>query len=235
MPISEVYNKDCVEYMKDVPDGFFDIAIVDIEYGIGASKPSIKPCIVTQKNGDTLSVKQPNYINKLWDFKMSGDEYFNQLFRCSKKQIVFGGNYYGLKGGYLVWDKLNGESDQYGCELAWLSFTKRTDMVYYMWAGMFQGAYCGKDIKKAIRQQGNKELNEARIHPTQKPVILYEWIIMNYASNGDRILDTHMGSQSNRIAAYNNGFDFYGCEIDKDYFDDGNNRFEMFKQKLKLF
>lgn len=95
-----------------------------------------------------------------------------------------------------------------------------------MWAGMMQGVYCGRDIRKALVQQGNKQLNEPRIHPTQKPIALYSWLLQNYAKQGDKIFDSHMGSQSSRIAAYKLGFDYWGCELDKDYFEQGNARFE---------
>ena len=122
------------------------------------------------------------------------------MFRVSKNQIIFGGNYYGLEGGYLVWDKLNGNSDQYDCELAWLSFTKRTDLVYYMWSGMIQGECASRDVRKALRQIGNKRLNEKRIHETQKPIKLYDWIINEYKIKGN-VFDSHLGSGSNRIAS----------------------------------
>lgn len=107
--ISNVYNMDCVEYMKTLPNSFFDWALCDIEYGIGASKPSKKPNIVKQANGNVLAVKNSNYKHSDWDFRKSTPEYFKELFRVSKNQIIFGGNYYGLEGGYLVWDKLNGK------------------------------------------------------------------------------------------------------------------------------
>ena len=213
--ISEVYNIDCIEYMKTIEDGFFDWAICDIEYGIGASKPSKKPNTVKQSNGSILNVKQNNYKHSDWDFKKSTPEYFEQLFRVSKNQIIFGGNYYGLEGGYLVWDKLNGNTDQYDCELAWLSFTKRTDLVYYMWSGMIQGECASRDVRKALRQIGNKKLNEKRIHETQKPVKLYDWIINKYKIKGN-VFDSHLGSGSNRIANELNGNNFYACEIDED-------------------
>lgn len=232
----KLLNTNCMLFMSTVPDKYFDLAVVDIEYNIGASKPSIKPCAVKQKNGSTLYVKQPKYIPKEWDFKKSSDEYLNHLFRISKNQIVFGGNYYGLKGGYLVWDKLNGDSDQFDCELAWLSFTKRTDIVYYLWSGMFQGIYCGKNIQKALIQQGNKALNEIRIHPTQKPIPLYKWLLKNYAKPEYKIIDTHLGSGSSAIAAYDFGInEFVGCEIDTEYFEAALKRFEIHKMQKVLF
>ena len=231
--ISEVYNIDCIEYMKTVEDDFFDWAICDIEYGIGASKPSKKPHTVKQSNGAILNVKQNNYKHSDWDFKKSTPEYFEHLFRISKKQIIFGGNYYGLEGGYLVWDKLNGLTDQYDCELAWLSFTKRTDLVYYMWSGMIQGETPSRDIRKALRQIGNKKLNEKRIHETQKPVKLYDWIINEYKIKG-KVFDSHLGSGSNRIANALNGNEFYACEIDKEKFLAQEKRFKEYLQQPKL-
>ena len=223
--ISETHNTDCLDYMQTIPDQFFDWAVVDIEYCIGASKPAKKPNTVIQSNGNKLNIKQSNYKHSDWDFKKSSPEYFKELFRISKKQIIFGGNYYGLEGGYLVWDKLNGESDQYGCELAWLSFSKRTDIVYYMWAGMMQGEYVGKDLRKALRQKGNKKLNEKRIHETQKPVCLYEWMIDEYEIKG-KVFDSHLGSGSNRIANHNRGNDFYACEIHTEKFNAQELRFQ---------
>ena len=231
--ISEVYNIDCIEYMKTIEDGFFDWAICDIEYGIGASKPSKKPNTVKQSNGYILNVKQNNYKHSDWDFKKSTPEYFEQLFRVSKKQIIFGGNYYGFEGGYLVWDKLNGLTDQYDCELAWLSFTKRTDLVYYMWSGMIQGECASRDVRKSLRQIGNKKLNEKRIHETQKPVKLYDWIINEYEIKGN-IFDSHLGSGSNRIANELNGNNFYACEIDEDKFIAQEKRFKEHLQQTRL-
>lgn len=237
MPISETFNQDCVNYIKALPDNFFDLAFCDIEYGIGASKPSKKPNKAKQKNGTILNVKTKIYTPKEWDFKKQSAEYFTELFRVSKNQIIFGGNYYGLQGGYLVWDKLNGSTDQYGCELAWLSFTQRTDIVYFLWSGMFQGVYCGKNVREALIQQGNKQLNETRIHETQKPVSLYKWALNEYSEklSFKNVFDSHMGSQSLRIACYDMGIDFYGTEIDEEHYINGCSRFEDFKKQLKLF
>lgn len=222
-----LFNTDNMAFMSKVPDKFYELAIVDLEYNIGASKPSIKPNTVVQKNGSSLRIKQPNYKPKEWDFKPSSNEYLNELFRISRNQIIWGGNYYGLSGGYIVWDKLNGESDQFDCELAFCSFNKRTDIVYFLWAGMFQGIYCGKDIRKALIQQGNKQLNEERIHETQKPVALYKWLLKNYAKEGDKILDTHGGSLSIAIACGEMGFDLDACELDPDYFRDSVARVKL--------
>lgn len=228
-------NECNMELMKRFPDNYFDLAIVDLEYGIGASKPSIKPNTVKQKNGQTLSVKQNNYKHKEWDFKKSSPEYFKELFRVSKKQIIWGGNYYGLEGGYLVWDKLNGNTDQFDCELAWLSFSQRTDLVYFMWSGMFHGEKCSQDIREALRQKGDKSQNQKRIHPTEKPIELYKWLLSKYAKQGDKILDTHLGSMSIAIACHDMGFELTGCELDESYFNDGVKRLKThitFNQSL---
>lgn len=228
-PKSITLNMCCIEYMKTLPDDFFDWAICDIEYNIGASRPTKKNRKIKQDNGTYLNVKQSEYKHSDWDDKMSPPEYFIQLFRVSKKQIIFGGNYYGLGGGYLVWDKLNGESDQYGVELAWLSFTKRTDIVYYMWSGMMQGLTASKNVKNALIQIGNKKQNEKRYHETQKPVKLYDFIINEYKVKG-KVFDSHLGAGNNRIANYINGNDFYACEIDESKFMEQEKRFNLFLQ-----
>lgn len=223
---SKAYNCDCLEYMRSLPDNYFDLAIADPPYGIGASKPSKKPSNILQKNGSIMSASVTDFGKKDWDNNIPTQEFFDELRRVSKNQIIWGANYFGLQGGMIVWDKINGNSDQYDCEIAYQSFNKRTDLVHYMWNGMFQGKYCGRDIRQAAVQQGNKALNEKRIHPTQKPVILYEWLLNNYAKKGDRIFDPMMGSQSSRIAAHRLGFDYVGCELDKEYFEKGCSRFD---------
>jgi site-specific DNA-methyltransferase (adenine-specific) len=244
-----ITNEDNMELMARYPDKYFDLAIVDLEFCIGASKPSVKPNIVKQKNGKTLSVKAPNYIGKDWDFQMSSPEYFTELFRVSKNQIIKGGNYYGLPGGYLTWVKLNGTSDQFDSELIWTSFSERTDVFYYMWAGMMQGEYCGKELKKALVQRGNKKLNEERIHPTQTPVPVCKYYLKEFAKEGYKILDTHSGSASLAIACFDFGFELTACELDGDYYNDSIKRIknhvannqslfapeELLTAKLELF
>ncbi len=144
----------------------------------------------------------------------------------SINQIIWGANHFienipnSNSSCWIVWDKINGENDFADCELAYCSFKTAVRKVEFRWHGMLQG-----DMK-------NKE---HRIHPTQKPVALYEWLLHNYAKQGDKILDTHLGSQSSRIAAYKNGFDFTGFELDAEYFEKGNKRFDEFKSQLRMF
>lgn len=193
MPISKVYNMDCMEYMKSIPNNFFDLAVVDPPYGIGINKMVM---------GGRNTVKPDN---RCWDDKIPEDGYFFELFRISKNQIIWGGNYFNLppRRCFLIWDK--GDS-MYGrsfseCEYAWCSFDKSS---------------------RIFKQNPN---DKNRIHPTQKPVSLYAFILKNFAHHGDKILDTHLGSGSSRIAAYKMGFDFYATEIDKEYFDAQELRF----------
>jgi len=232
----QITNEDNMLLMARYPDNYFDLAIVDPPYGIGADKQSIKPILVKQKNGTTLKVKNTNqYTQKNWDNTIPMDKYFNELKRVSKNQIIWGANYFGLIGGYLVWDKLNGDSDQFDCEIAYNSFNNRTDLIYFMWQGMFQGVYCGRDVRKALIQQGNKQLNEKRFHPTQKPVALYKWLLDKYAKQGDKILDTHLGSGSIAIACHDYGFELTACELDKEYYDKAVKRIKNHISQQKLF
>lgn len=230
MPVSEVYNMDNLEYMKSIPNGFFDLAIIDPPYGIGEDGSKNK----SRSNKTNFGSKNTrNTIVKAKDYKpYSGNdscsppqEYWNELMRISKNQIVWGANHFISKipfdsSCWIVWDKENGENDFADCELAWTSFKTAVRKFKFKWQGMLQ-----EDMK-------NKEI---RVHPNQKPVKLYEWLLFNYAKPGDVIFDSHLGSQSSRIAAYNMGFDFYGTELDPDYFKDGCKRFENAKLQLKLF
>jgi len=235
LPPNTFLNADCMEYLPKCPSGYFDLAIVDPPYGIGASKPNKKPEWVLQRNGKLLYVESNKHRQKDWDLAKIPLEYFEELKRVSKHQIIWGENYYGIfAGGRIVWDKLNGESDQYDCEIAYCSMNNRTDIIYYLWQGMFQGVYCGKDILKAMVQQGNKSLNEERIHPTQKPVKLYRWLLKNYAKAGDLILDTHVGSASSLVACKELGFDYVGFEIDKDYYEAASKRVAGAFRKYEL-
>ena len=210
MDKTRAYNIDCMEYMATLPDKVFDLAIVDPPY-MDEFKIIAKDKItkVNQYNLDSLNSKAPN------------EKYFDELLRVSKNQIIWGVNYYKyyLGAGRIVWNKDN--TGLYSdCELAFHSFSNVTRMFTWRWNGMLQQ---------------NMKNKEVRIHPTQKPVALYEWLLINYAKEGDRILDTHLGSGSSRIACHKLGFDFVGCEIDKDYFEAQNERFKLETSQKTLF
>jgi len=225
-------NVDCMEYMRTLPDKAFDLAIVDPPYGIGEDGGKSRSKFVTQKNGNRLYVEDGHYEKTGFDIAPPRQVFFNELFRVSKAQIIWGANYFTLpRAGAIVWDKCNDGSDQSDGEIAFNSLTSRVDIFRYMWRGMMQG----KSISEGTIQQGNKALNEKRIHPTQKPVALYEWLLMKYAKEGWRILDTHLGSGSSRIAAYNLGFEFVGCEIEPTYFQLQEQRFAEHTAQERLW
>jgi site-specific DNA-methyltransferase (adenine-specific) len=213
--ISEVYNMDCIEGMKQYPDNHFDLAIVDPPYGIDGA--------VEIGFGDTKSgrVNRPSkWGQKQWDKERPTKAYFDELKRVSKNQIIFGGNYFAdlLEPSrcWIVWDKMQ-RVDQADAELAWTSFTNSV-RVYQFHCSKLQGFQ-----------------NPNRFHPTEKPISLYGWILGKYAKDGDLILDTHLGSQSSRIAANKAGLDFVGFEIDKEYFDNGNERYNNLISQLRMF
>jgi site-specific DNA-methyltransferase (adenine-specific) len=211
VPSSEVYLEDCVTALKRFNDKHFDLAIVDPPYGnidaIG---------LIDNKKKGKQATKRTNY--KLFENIAPDDEYYCELARVSKNQIIWGGNFLGLCGGVIVWQK-NGTA--FGeAEVAICSTHKSVKVFEYTWNGMIQQ---------------NMKDKEIRIHPTQKPVALYEWILANYAKQNDLILDTHLGSGSSRIAAYKGGFNFVGFEIDQEYYEKQEKRFNDFKSQLRLF
>lgn len=194
------YNMDCMEGMKEFPDKYFDLAIVDPEYGENDA--------IGVLNGNGHLATRKGY--KVFRNIAPSEEYFKELKRISKNQIIWGANYFGISGGYIVWDK---EGTAFGDgEMAFCSMIKSIRFFRYRWNGMLQ-----QDMK-------NKE---HRIHPTQKPVALYRWLLQNYAKQGDRILDTHVGSASSLIAFEKEGFDYVGFELDKDYFRDATKRLKQ--------
>jgi site-specific DNA-methyltransferase (adenine-specific) len=208
-PISEVFNMDCVAYMKTLHDDYFDLCIADPPYSHGNSEAFIKGGRFHKgrfnryRNVDGVSID----IDE-WD-KTPSDEFFEQLFRVSKNQIIWGANYFdGMPPTrcFLVWKKHTQENFSMAmCEYAWTSFQGNAKIIEF-------------------RQQSTKD--DVRFHPTQKPVDLYAWILKNYANDGDLIFDPMMGSQSSRVAAYKMGFDYVGCEVEPLYFNKGNERFE---------
>jgi site-specific DNA-methyltransferase (adenine-specific) len=208
MKISEVKNMDCMEYMSQFPNNYFELAIVDPPYGININM-----------NMGLRKGKRKNHEIKNWDNDIPNDDYFNELFRVSKNQIIWGGNYFplSLTKSWIFWDKDVPEGVSFADgELAWTSFDKTL-------------------VKAKIKYSGFQGMDEnGKIHPTQKPVALYRWLLKNYAKPNDKILDTHLGSGSSRIAADMEGFDFYACELDSDYFNASQKRFNEYKLQTKL-
>ncbi len=224
------YNQDCMEAMRAMPDGAFDLAVVDPVYG-GVTAGGY----LTGKSAGGVG-PHPKHGAQLWGQLKTGQEYFNELFRVSKNQIIFGGNYFMREiarnsQGWIVWDKCHPEGIKFAdAELAWTSFDRATRIFRFLWHGMCQGT-----PGNGTKMQGDKRKNETRIHPTQKPVALYTWIFSRYAKEGDRILDTHLGSGSSRIAAYDMGLDFVGYEIDPDYFASQEKRFKEHTAQFSIF
>jgi site-specific DNA-methyltransferase (adenine-specific) len=225
------YNMDSMHGLKSFPDKFFDLALVDPAYGRKEHGGRNRSGYIKQKNGNKLFVPDGNYIKMNWDYEPAYKSFFDEIFRVSKNQIIWGENYYSqyFGPGRIIWDKCNDGSDQSDCEIAYNSMTYRVDIIRYMWRGMMQG----KSITEGWIQQGDKSKNERRIHPTQKPVVLYEWQLGTYAKPGWKILDPNVGSASSLIACHNLGFDFVGFEIDKTYYDMANARFRGCKGSNK--
>jgi len=237
-PEINFFNIDCVEFMRSKPDNYYDLAIVDPPYGINVCKMAYtqeenRPC--KQKNSTVLRVKKSGYKRGDWDKTPPPPEYWEQLFRVSKHQIIWGIKHYDLKGlgnGLIAWNKCVPDGVSFNnYEHAYCSLLDKEIEFTYMWAGMCQGK--GLDTPKT--QQGNKKLNEKRIHPTYKPKRLYRWIIQKFAKNGWMLLDTHGGGMSIAIAADELGFDLDICEIDTYYFNAGVKAFNDFKSQTTIF
>jgi site-specific DNA-methyltransferase (adenine-specific) len=202
---SMVFNEDCMVVMARYPDKYFDLAVVDPPYGIG----------INESIGRYKGQKHSGHKKALWDNKIPSRKYFYELLRISKNQIIWGGNYFDLPPCkcFLIWDKLF--SDQ-------LSFS------------MYEFAWCSfNTTAKGFKY--NPANDRPKLHPTQKPIALYSWIFKNYAKEGDKILDTHLGSGSSRIAAHKAGLDFVGCELDKEYFEAQEKRYNLFISQTDLF
>ena len=220
----EITNEDNMELMARYPDKYFDLCIIDPPYGIGedGSKNHSRCKMAKSKNYKAFAGN---------DLKSPDKEFFNELFRISKNQIIFGANHFISKipfdsSCWIVWDKDNGETDFADCELAWTSFNSAVRKFKWRWQGMLQE---------------NMKNKEDRIHPTQKPVALYSWILKKYAKQGDKILDTHFGSGSIACAVHEaNSIDkmdlsLVACELDKDYFESSIRRVKAALQTQSLF
>lgn len=214
---SRVSLLDCIEGMKQYPDKYFDLALVDPPYGIGedGSKNHTRGKLALSKDYKPYSGN---------DKEPPPADYFTEIFRVSKNQIVWGANHFISRmpfdsSCWIIWDKDNGENDFADCELAWSSFSTAVRKFKWRWNGMLQQNMKDKQI---------------RIHPNEKPIALYDWIYDKYIPQGGKVLDTHLGSQSNRISAFKRGnIDFTAFELDSDYFLDGNARFDAFVAKYE--
>ncbi|MFT8352765.1 DNA-methyltransferase [Clostridium saccharoperbutylacetonicum] len=225
--LNKLYNLDCMEGMKEIPDKYFDLAIVDPPYFNGPNKRQYYGRRINK-----LNIKRREYSQiEGWD--IPNEQYFKELLRVSKNQIVWGSNYfdYYLGPGLIIWDKVNGKSSYSDCEIAYCSIHDSTKLFRYMWNGMNQG----KSLSEGHIMLGDKSKNEKRIHPTQKPVNLYKWLLMNYANQGDKILDTHVGSASSLVACHEMGFDFLGFELDKNMYELARNRLEDVMNQISMF
>ena len=211
VPSSDVYLEDCVKGMKRYADNHFDLAIVDPPYGLGMGTVSIP----SEKNTNSQQKFYKDLKSKRWDDKTPNKEYFDELKRVSKNQIVWGGNYMAEHLGntkcIIIWDK----------------------MTYIPTMSQFEFAFCSFNKHPKMVKVNSTDID--RMHPTQKPIKLYDWILMNFAKPNDLILDTHLGSGSSRISAYKGGFNFVGFEIDQEYYEKQEKRFNDFKSQLRLF
>ena len=234
-----------MDALAKMQDNQFDLAIVDPPYGIGEDGRNTKGRTFRKdgtarksidKRTGRKSVIFNTYKNGNWDNNYPNQVYFNELFRVTKKQVIWGCNYIqfnqkGNSSGRIFWDKVNGSNDFSDGEIAWTSLFSSVRQIEFMWNGMLQG----KSYLSGRTNQGNKSLCEKRIHPTQKPVALYEWLLMNYAKEGDKILDTHLGSGSIAIACHNLGYDLEGYELDEEYYNAAVKRYNNHIAQLKMF
>ena len=196
-----------MELMARYPDNHFELAIVDPPYGIGAGTK-------------TYGKRKVKHNKKQWDNETPTDKYFEELFRVSKNQIIFGGNYFDLPriNGWIIWDKDRGKETTFSDgEMAWTNFLNLLKIKKIKYDG-----FLGADP-------------DGRIHPTQKPIKLYEWLLMNYAKEGDKILDTHLGSGSIALACHNLNFDLTACELDAEYYNAAMKRLKQHQQQLTMF
>lgn len=212
----DLRNCDNMELMAEFEDNHFDLAIVDPPYGIGEGKKS---------RGMGTCAMAGDYKIKDWDKSPPSEDYFKELIRVSKNQIIWGANHFISRIPYdsscwIVWDKDNGSSDFADAELAWTSFRTAVRIIKYRWVGMLQQ---------------NMKNKETRIHPTQKPAGLYKWILQNYAKEGDKILDTHLGSGSIACACHELHFDLTGCELDQEYYNAMLKRLDEHTAQQSLF
>ena len=227
-----ITNEDNMELMARYPDKYFDLAIVDPPYGIGASKQNVSSS--KMKGRKNSVIKRSNLKSKEWDNEIPNKEYFDELFRVSKNQIIWGGNYFPLPliNSWIVWNKLQVLETRSDGEMAWTSFKKPLKIVPLLQDGFKRGQNVGYNQPVIYNEPFS---GKQTIHPTQKPIALYKWLLDKYANPGDKILDTHLGSGSIAIACHDYGFDLTACELDKEYFDKAMQRINNHTAQTKLF
>ncbi|MDH4129833.1 MAG: DNA methyltransferase [Spirochaetota bacterium] len=222
----EMLNMDCMELMKKYPDKYFELAIIDPPYGIGADIAQNKAAEqrINAKGKSKAGRGWVKYKNTEWDNFAPTDEYFLELFRISKNQIIWGGNYFPyiwtVSNSFIIWNKMQREFSLADSELAWYSIPNKASRIF--------------DFSRASALHENNK-SGSRIHPTQKPVALYKWLLKNYAKQGDKILDTHGGSGSICIACHDMGFDLTWTELDEDYYKAAVDRFNNHTKQVELF
>ena len=218
LKLNELYNMDCMEGMAQFPDGYFDLAIVDPPYGIN---------IAARGKVGSGDAKTPSrtFTPSDWDTAPPAPSYFTELMRVSKNQIIWGANHFISRipfdsSCWLVWDKQNSTTDFADCELAWTSFKSAVRIFRFTWDGF---------------RQGDMKHKETRIHPTQKPVRLYEWVLSKFSKPGYKILDTHTGSASSLIACHRFDLPYIGFEINAEYYTAAKKRIDAETAQLRLF
>lgn len=238
-----LYYLDRMIFLNELPEGYGVCAIIDPEYGIKESSKNheSRNTPVIQKNGNVLKIKSKNYKSENWDNQTPNKDFFELLKRKAHHRIIFGANYFeeiiGIAEkpprsqyqdfinrhprGCIIWDKMNGNND---CEIIYTSFDFDSFVLYYMWNGMMQGNYIGTDYNKAKVQIGNKKLNESRIHPTQKPVTIYKWLLINLVKRYYEIIDTGFGSASIAIACQDLGYTLTACDNNLNYYNNAKSR-----------
>lgn len=250
--------EDNMELMERYPNKYFDVAVIDPEYGIGESSKNHKSrnTAIVQKNGSKLKTKDSNYTKKHWDNKPPSDDFFNEIKRVSINQVIFGANYfsqiikntckpprrneydYFLKQnpkGFIIWDKVNGSNDFNDCEIIYTSYDFDSFVLYYMWNGMMQGVDVSTDLQKALIQIGDKSLNEKRLHPTQKPIKLIKWIFNFLNIFNLKVLDTNTGLMVVVLVSIDAECEIVACDKEEEYFNKGIQRVKNHVSQLKMF